>query len=83
MDKKIVLKNDLTTECRHKVFMYGLLQAKVIGMNTRADKKTDKPDEGDKPKSRSGAPETPVQGGNTFNIYAVDPKEDEREDGQR
>ena len=46
MDKKIVLKNDLTTECRHKVFMYGLLQAKVIGMKTRADKKTDKPGRG-------------------------------------
>jgi hypothetical protein len=91
MDKKtVILKNDLSSECRHKGFMVGLLQSKIIGMTTKAkDKESDKPDEVDKPDSGPGRAKKDdakkaggkrpgrgqEEGGNTFNIYTVEQKD--------
>lgn len=88
MDSKVVLKNDLTTECRHKIFMYGLLQSRIIGMATRAKQREgDKPDEVDKPDpggkkgdaKKTTKKRTQEEGGNTFNIFTVDPNEKKKE----
>jgi hypothetical protein len=86
MDGKIILKNVVSSECRHKGFMIGLLQSKVIGMSTRAkERQGDKPEDNkpeagakkeDPKKTGTKRPtRTQEEGGNTFNIYAVEQKD--------
>jgi hypothetical protein len=85
-NKSLIMKNDLTTACKHKLFVSGLLQSRIIGLGTKAkasgtDKPDDKPKPGDQDAKKAGKAatkrptRTQEEGGNTFNIFTVDPKD--------
>ncbi|MFZ1101630.1 MAG: hypothetical protein WAN86_01925, partial [Hyphomicrobiaceae bacterium] len=67
----VVLRNDLTTECKYKAFIAGSLQLSIIGATPVLAPESKKP----------GPTSTQRAAGNTFNIYVADSKGGEQKNG--
>jgi hypothetical protein len=75
---KIMVKNEVSSACRHKAFMAGVLHFTIIAADPRASSASDASQNPDKPESKGrGRADQVKKGGDTFNIYTVEPKTDE------